>query len=171
MGPTPTPLLTSGGHHWRPVQTCLLEDLHPSWYWHLVVATETHSITNYQEDGTHLTWMLSCPSLFSSNNQNQLWTWVSTWNSFTVWYWRDKPRQSWRAKKPFRPFNLSIDYTSCLHYRSQTKLRKGNVFTSVCQEICPQGRPRRKPQRTVRILLECILVKHSYCLQQKDCHL
>ena len=24
-------------------------------------------------------------------------------------------------------------------YRSQTKLQKGNVFTSVCQEFCPQG--------------------------------
>ena len=23
-------------------------------------------------------------------------------------------------------------------YRPQTKLRKGNVFTSVCQEFCPQ---------------------------------
>ena len=26
------------------------------------------------------------------------------------------------------------------YYRPQTKLRKGNVFTSVCQEFCPQGR-------------------------------
>ena len=25
------------------------------------------------------------------------------------------------------------------HYRLQTKLRKGNVFTSVCQEFCSQG--------------------------------
>ena len=24
-------------------------------------------------------------------------------------------------------------------YRLQTKLRKGNVFTSVCQELCPRG--------------------------------
>ena len=24
-------------------------------------------------------------------------------------------------------------------YRPQTKLRKGNVFTRVCQEFCPQG--------------------------------
>ena len=36
--PWPCPLLvTSGGHHWRPVQTCLLEDQppptpHPQWY-------------------------------------------------------------------------------------------------------------------------------------------
>ena len=74
-------------------------------------------------------------------------------------------------------------------YRPQTKLRKGNVFTSVCQEFCPQGEVytpqadtpfplgrhpsladtpftlgRHPPiirwplQRTVRILLECILV-------------
>ena len=26
-----------------------------------------------------------------------------------------------------------------INYRPQTKLRKGNVFTSVCQEFCPQG--------------------------------
>ena len=52
-------------------------------------------------------------------------------------------------------------------YRRQTKLRKGNVFTSVCQEFCPQGGvsqgppSRRLLQRTVRILLECILVTRS----------
>ena len=73
-------------------------------------------------------------------------------------------------------------------YRPQTKLRKGNAFTSMCQEFCPlgggQSPPGRHPhptpwthippgqtdppgqtppsrrlmQRTVRILLECILV-------------
>ena len=90
-------------------------------------------------------------------------------------------------------------YTGYL-YRPQTKLRKGNVFTSVCQEFCPQGGlpqcmlgytplggqtpqrqtphagihpgqappggsppwadppSRRLLQRTVHILLECILV-------------
>ena len=75
-------------------------------------------------------------------------------------------------------------FTHC--YRPQTKLRKGNVFTSVCQEFCPQKgeevytlradspphppgqtpsldrhpppQGRRLLQRTVRILLECILV-------------
>ena len=36
-------------------------------------------------------------------------------------------------------------YSTPLHcvtlhcYRPQTKLRKGNVFTSMCQEFCPQG--------------------------------
>ena len=29
---------------------------------------------------------------------------------------------------------------SARYYRPQTKLRKGNVFTSVCQEFCPHGR-------------------------------
>ena len=59
-------------------------------------------------------------------------------------------------------------------YRPQTKLRKGNVFRNVCQEFCPQSGctpppppPAETPtpgqippphQRTVRILLECILV-------------
>ena len=43
------------------------------------------------------------------------------------------------------------------YYRPKTKLRK-ECFTCVCQEFCPQGRPRRPLQRTVRILLECILV-------------
>ena len=32
---------------------------------------------------------------------------------------------------------LFIDNTA--HYRLQTKLRKGNVFTSMCQEFCPGG--------------------------------
>ena len=37
LGPSPGQLLaTSGGHHWRSVQTCSL-DLPPSQYWHLVV--------------------------------------------------------------------------------------------------------------------------------------
>ena len=58
-----------------------------------------------------------------------------------------------------------------------TKLRQGNVFTCVCHSsFCPQADtpspplPRRRPlQRTVRILLECILVffksqsSFSYC--------
>ena len=66
-------------------------------------------------------------------------------------------------------------------YRPQTKLWKGNVFTSVCQEFSPRGRgvseqippwadtPREDPfprsacwntvhKRAVRIPLECILV-------------
>ena len=44
MGPRPPPLLlTSGGQHWRHVQTCSLEDL-PHQYWHLVVATETRTV-------------------------------------------------------------------------------------------------------------------------------
>ena len=44
---TPSPLLlTSGGHHWRPVQTCSLKDLPHSThqYWHLSVATETCTV-------------------------------------------------------------------------------------------------------------------------------
>ena len=31
-------------------------------------------------------------------------------------------------------------------YCPQTKLRKGNVFTSVCQEFCPQGGSRPRPR-------------------------
>ena len=34
--PSPNPLVTSGGHHWGPVQICLLQD-RPPWGWHLVV--------------------------------------------------------------------------------------------------------------------------------------
>ena len=32
-------------------------------------------------------------------------------------------------------------------YHPQTKLRKGNVFTSVCQEFCPQGGVHLSPTR------------------------
>ena len=39
MGPAAT-----GGHHWRPVQTCSLEDSHRPWYRHLVVTTETRTV-------------------------------------------------------------------------------------------------------------------------------
>ena len=35
--------------------------------------------------------------------------------------------------------------TSLHYYRPQTKLRKGNVFTSVCQEFCPQGEVHTLP--------------------------
>ena len=74
----------------------------------------------------------------------------------------------------------SCIHIKCIYYRPQTKLRKGNVFISVCLGFCPQGggggavshhalggvcgRPpgqtpsRRHLQWTVRILLECILV-------------
>ena len=53
-------------------------------------------------------------------------------------------------------------------YRLQAKLQKGSVFTSVCQEFCPQGEVytplgtfppgRWLLQQLVCILLECILV-------------
>ena len=83
--------------------------------------------------------------------------------------------------------NISPKALRSYFYHPQMKMRKGNVFTSVCQESCPQGRgrctpppgqtprlgrhphrqtpPRQTPlirrplQRTVRILLECILVQ------------
>ena len=32
--------------------------------------------------------------------------------------------------------------TTNIYYRPPTKLRKGNVLTSVCQEFCPWGIPR-----------------------------
>ena len=36
---------------------------------------------------------------------------------------------------------VNSPFTYCFHncYRPQTKLQKGNVFTSVCQEFCPRG--------------------------------
>ena len=86
--------------------------------------------------------------------------------------------------------NMIVFNSQKFNYHPQTKLQKGNVFTSVCQEFCPVvypsmhwGRhpladapgqtlplpgsqhppwadtpPRQPLQRTVRILLECILV-------------
>ena len=32
-----------------------------------------------------------------------------------------------------------LNRTKCSYYRPQTKLRKGNVFTPVCQSFCSQG--------------------------------
>ena len=34
---------------------------------------------------------------------------------------------------------LQVCYVFCYFYRPQTKLRKGNVFTSMCREFCPWG--------------------------------
>ena len=49
----PPLILTCGGHHWRAVQTCSLEDLpSPYRYWHLVATLNAGR--------THPTGMLSC---------------------------------------------------------------------------------------------------------------
>ena len=71
---------------------------------------------------------------------------------------------------------LKINYSSFLP--SVTQLRKGNVFTSVCQEFCRGVYPsmhwvRHPPwsdttpppwpiEQTVRILLECIPVSRDF---------
>ena len=48
MGPgyrTP-PLRISGGHEWKPVQTCSLEDLLLHWYWYLAATTESRTLAS-----------------------------------------------------------------------------------------------------------------------------
>ena len=40
-----------------------------------------------------------------------------------------------------------LNHAATCHYRPQTKLLKGNVFTSVCQEFCPQWRCTPPPPR------------------------
>ena len=35
--------------------------------------------------------------------------------------------------------SLKIQYILLIYYRPQTKLRKGNVFTPVCQSFCSRG--------------------------------
>ena len=48
----------------------------------------------------------------------------------------------------FTPWYLNVFYQHC--YCPQMKLRKGNVFISVCQEFCPEGGftpPGRPPPR------------------------
>ena len=50
-----TPLVTSGGNHWRNVETCSFEDLPLPPEQHLVVATY-----GFQAGGMHSTAMLSC---------------------------------------------------------------------------------------------------------------
>ena len=50
----------------------------------------------------------------------------------------------WHVHGQIRPFSIQINFyltgqnLSPLFYRPQTKLQKGNVFTSVCQELCPR---------------------------------
>ena len=44
----PPPLLTSGGHHWKPVQTCSLEKLKPP-------SSDSHqNMYSWQVGSTHL---------------------------------------------------------------------------------------------------------------------
>ena len=76
LGPTPPPsqphsrhqtwgpplpqLLTSAGHHWRPVQSCSLEDLPPL----ILTSSCCHRNTyRWQAGCTHTTGMLSCLSV------------------------------------------------------------------------------------------------------------
>ena len=51
-------------------------------------------------------------------------------------------------------------------YRPQTKFGEGNVFTSVCQEFCPQLVAATETltvgKRAARILVECFLVLCMY---------
>ena len=85
--PSPFPLLKSGGHHWRPVQTCSFQDTHP-----LLLTPGSHhqkpvqtcscqdtspspsppvrsgnhrNTYGWQAGGTHPTEMLSCLIIFT----------------------------------------------------------------------------------------------------------
>ena len=52
-----SPLLTSGCHHWRPVQTCSLEDLPPP----VLTSSGGHRNTyGWQAGGLYPTGMQSC---------------------------------------------------------------------------------------------------------------
>ena len=43
--------------------------------------------------------------------------------------------------------NLTVQVSSDNIYRPETRLRKGNVFTSMSQEFCPQGEVYMPPSR------------------------
>ena len=99
-------------------------------------------------------------------------SWTFTWNYMNIPMW------TW----------YSIRHTNNF-YRPQRSCGKVIIFTSVCQEFCPRGwgwvsasvhagihppgrhppgrhpppNSRRLLQRTVRILLECILVLTTFC--------
>ena len=64
MGPwtsdmVPTLLVRSGGHHWRPVQTCSLEETLPHPF-PTVLKLGGQSMYSWQAGSTHPTEMLSC---------------------------------------------------------------------------------------------------------------
>ena len=61
MGPWYSPiLLTFGGHHWRPVQTCLLRDPPPFPSPVLTSSGGHRNACKWQASSTHATGMLSC---------------------------------------------------------------------------------------------------------------
>ena len=56
--PAPALLVTSSGHHWRPVQACSLDDFPPP---KPILTSGGHQSTyDLQPDGTHPIGMLSC---------------------------------------------------------------------------------------------------------------
>ena len=58
--PSPPPLLTSGGHHWRPVQTCSLEGIPTPFPSMVLTPCGSHwNMYGWLADGTHPTGMLS----------------------------------------------------------------------------------------------------------------
>ena len=66
------PATASGGHHWRPVQTCSLEDLPPPpplvlTTSSLVVATETHTVGKRSSYWNAVLWWYSIQCKFNGN--------------------------------------------------------------------------------------------------------
>ena len=100
-GPTIlSPLMTPGGDHWRPVQTCSFEDQSPLsdiWWWQLKLKHY-----GFQADSMHLAGMLSC--LVGQSMTNQV-SWlqlliirvICTTNLYPVVH-PGFPRQGWGPK-------------------------------------------------------------------------
>ena len=56
------------------------------------------------------------------------------------------------------------------YYRPQTKLRKGNVYRSMCQEFCPQGGSRH-PRADTPLGRHPPPQADSYCSGMHSCYL
>ena len=84
-------------------------------------------------------WVTSLNNPLSSKGSNTFHKWFIV---YTEWWWKSKNifRIRIHFLSPLRSTNtdrLTL-WVFCL-LPSATKLRQGNIFTSVCQEFCPQG--------------------------------
>ena len=141
---------TSGGRPWRPLGS----------------ATENR-VTNISVDNVCNNRLASFIKILF----NFLLAFRTLWNCGIMLLMPDKIKSRLNVRELTDGFSMCWIWMENLLqlefcYRPQTKFREGNVFTSVCQEFCPQlmaaTETRTVGKRAARILLEC-LFKDNYC--------
>ena len=96
-------------------------------------------------DSTHPTGMHSCCLMWRYYFINFVVILLDSHKNFVIFCLIVNIQIIWYQYNFYRLHSSSCNGLNCTkpckttyYYRPQTKLRKGNVFTSVCQEVCPQ---------------------------------